>query len=252
CRKEIMKKLKEQLDKMKQNTAIEATDQLESRSSDLMSGLLEMKDEEGRHLSEQEVLENVLSTILLGHMSIAYVLTWSLYFLHKSPQLLLKLREENMAMVKKINSGSLTYEDILKLKYTNKVAEETIRMANIAGFVFRKVTDDVEFKGYIIPKGWNVIIWLRFLHNDPTNFDDPMNFNPDRWDVARPKHGAYLPFGRGSRSCAGNTLVRASLVLFLHHLSIGYEWELLNPNSKIKYLSHPLPVDGLEISIRKI
>ena len=38
--------------------------------------------------------------------------------------------------------------------------------------------------GYIIPKGWRVMIWLRQLHNDPTNFEDPMCFNPDRWEVS--------------------------------------------------------------------
>ena len=40
------------------------------------------------------------------------------------------------------------------------------------------------FTGYLIPKGWRVMVWLRQLHNDPNNFDDPMCFNPDRWDVS--------------------------------------------------------------------
>uniref|UniRef100_A0A803LUK0 Cytochrome P450 n=1 Tax=Chenopodium quinoa TaxID=63459 RepID=A0A803LUK0_CHEQI len=161
------------------------------------------------------------------------------------------LKEENKAMIKENNNESITYEDILKLKYTNKVAEETIRMANLSAFVFRKATDDIVFKGYLIPKGWSVLVWLRNLHNDPTNFEDPLSFNPDRWDT-RPKQGTYHPFGGGSRSCAGSALVRVSLAIFLHHLSIGYKWELLNPGAKVKYLSHPLPSDGLEISINKV
>jgi len=37
--------------------------------------------------------------------------------------------------------------------------------------------------GYRIPKGWKVILWLRYLHTNPENFDDPMCFNPERWNV---------------------------------------------------------------------
>ncbi|XP_021768003.1 ent-kaurenoic acid oxidase 2-like isoform X1 [Chenopodium quinoa] len=249
CRKKITKKLKEELEKRKQKNNDSVSG--ESTTNDLMDSLMQMKNEEQRHLSDEEVLDNVVSTILVGHISIAYAITWSLQFLANNPHVLLKLREENKAMFKENSNESITYEDISKLKYTNKVAEETIRTANLSAFVFRKATDDIVFKGYLIPKGWSVLVWLRNLHNDPTNFKDPMSFNPDRWET-RPKQGTYNPFGGGSRSCAGSALVRVSLALFLHHLSIGYKWELLNPDAKVKYLSHPLPSDGFEISICKV
>lgn len=38
--------------------------------------------------------------------------------------------------------------------------------------------------GYTIPKGWNVIVWLRNVHTDPKNFDHPLCFDPDRWNVS--------------------------------------------------------------------
>ncbi|XP_057523288.1 ent-kaurenoic acid oxidase 1-like isoform X2 [Amaranthus tricolor] len=249
CRMTIMKMLREEMKKRKRNK-IKNNVEEGYMENDLMEGLMKMKDKEEKQLSDEEVLDNVIHTTSVGHISIAYAVTWSIYFLAKSPHVLHKLREENKALLKEKNNDSITYEDVLKLKYTIKVVEETLRMANLSGFVFRRATDDIEFKGYMIPKDWSVIVWLRQLHNDPTNFEDPMCFNPDRWDT-RPKYGTYLPFGGGSRSCPGTVLVRVSVVLFLHHLSIGYKWNLLNPEGKIKYLSHPLPVDGLEISIKE-
>lgn len=39
--------------------------------------------------------------------------------------------------------------------------------------------------GYTIPKGWNMIVLLRYVHVDPNNYDDPLCFNPDRWDVSQ-------------------------------------------------------------------
>jgi ent-kaurenoic acid hydroxylase len=38
--------------------------------------------------------------------------------------------------------------------------------------------------GYKIPKNWKVIVWARYFHTNPENFEDPMCFNPDRWNVS--------------------------------------------------------------------
>ena len=56
------------------------------------------------------------------------------------------------------------------------------------------------------------------LHHDPRFWDEPGNFNPDRFSsensVDRHKY-AYLPFGAGPRKCIGNTfaLIEAQLIL---------------------------------------
>lgn len=50
------------------------------------------------------------------------------------------------------NGDFITSDDVSKMKYTNKVVEETIRLANIAGFVFRSVTEEVVYKGTCISK----------------------------------------------------------------------------------------------------
>jgi len=39
------------------------------------------------------------------------------------------------------------------------------------------------FLGYKIPKGWSILVFLRYVHTDPENFNDPMHFDPDRWNV---------------------------------------------------------------------
>lgn len=37
--------------------------------------------------------------------------------------------------------------------------------------------------GYKFPKNWKVHVWIRSIHIDPRYYDDPLAFNPDRWDV---------------------------------------------------------------------
>ncbi|CAN1262346.1 Protopanaxadiol 6-hydroxylase [Linum perenne] len=67
-----------------------------------------------------------------------------------------------------------------------------------------------------------------------------------------PTPGSYQVFGGGSRICAGNMLARIQVAVFLHHLSTGYKWELINPDAPMIYLSHPTPMDGVDISIAKL
>ncbi|KAF6136114.1 hypothetical protein GIB67_043266 [Kingdonia uniflora] len=102
------------------------------------------------------------------------------------------------------------------------VVEETIRMANIVAFTFRLVSQGIEYKGHMFPKGWKVLVWFRCMHNDPNNFDNPMCFNPDRWNQP-PKPGTYQVFGGGTRICAGNNLARLQLAIYLHHLAMGFK-----------------------------
>ncbi|XP_038703549.1 ent-kaurenoic acid oxidase 2-like [Tripterygium wilfordii] len=221
------------------------------KTNDLMDGLMEIKDEEGNQLSDIEVVHNIVSLIVAGYESTSLATMWAVYCLAKYPNVLQKLREENMAMKKNNPEDLITREDVSKLEYTNKVVKESIRMANVTSFVFRSVAKEVEFEGYRIPKDWKVILWFRYLHTNSEYFDDPMCFNPDRWDEPA-KAGTYLVFGQGPRLCPGNSLARISIAVFLHHLSIGYKWELVNPDAGMTYLPHPKPVDGVKIAISKI
>ncbi|KAK0598293.1 hypothetical protein LWI29_033380 [Acer saccharum] len=215
---------------------------------DLMDGLMQIKDDMGKGLSDQEVLDNIVSLVVAGYTSTAMASTWALYFLAKNPNVLEKLREENMGICKNKKGNFITSEDVSQLKYTKK---KTIRMANIAGITFRLVIKEAEHKGYKIPKDWKVIVWNRYLHTNPENFNDPMCFNPDRWnEPASP--GTYQAFGGGSRICAGNMLARLQIALLLHHLSVGYKWELVNPDAEIIYLPHPMPLDGVEVKFSQI
>ncbi|KAJ6977369.1 hypothetical protein NC653_029314 [Populus alba x Populus x berolinensis] len=131
---------------------------LRRKTNDLMDiGLMQIEDDEGSQLSDQEVLDNIVGLVIAS--------TWAIYYLAKRRTLLHARTKKEISLHVKI--------DVAKLKYTNKVAEETIRMAIIAAFVFRMATREVEYKGYKIPRNWKVIIWARYFHTNPESFEDP-------------------------------------------------------------------------------
>ncbi|XP_077225239.1 ent-kaurenoic acid oxidase-like, partial [Tasmannia lanceolata] len=246
CRRKLGAVFRAELEKRKQGG-----DSASVERNDLMDGLMQIKDEEGNQLGDEEVVDNITSLIIAGYESTGMATMWSLYYLSKSPDVLRRLREEHMEISMQKKGAFITMEDIKKMKYTPKVVEETVRMANIAPVIFRRVNKDVDYRGYRIPKDWKVAVWLRHLHTDPNNFEDPFTFNPDRWNEPA-KPGTYQVFGGGPRICAGNMLVRIQLSIFLHHLTIGYRWELINPDAKIRYLPHPRPVDGAKMAFDAI
>ncbi|CAI9754601.1 unnamed protein product [Fraxinus pennsylvanica] len=244
CRWKAIEIFREELEKRKKFNGTNDKD-------DLMGELMQLKDEEGKPLRDIEVLDNIAGLIIAGFESISLAITWGFYYLAKYPEVLKKLREEHLPISKKLNGDFITYDDVSSCKYTNKVVEEIIRLANISACIFRIASKDIDYKGYKIPKGWKVISWIRYLHTNPENFDDPMCFNPDRWNEP-PKMGTYLVFGGGPRICAGSKLARLQVAVLIHHLVVGYRWELVNPEAEITYLSHPKPADGVEINISKI
>lgn len=50
----------------------------------------------------------------------------------------------------------LNWEDLAKMKYTWRVAMETLRIHPPVFGGLRKALKDIEYGGYLIPKGWQV------------------------------------------------------------------------------------------------
>ncbi|KAK9901794.1 hypothetical protein M0R45_001956 [Rubus argutus] len=102
----------------------------------LCSSCLIKTNDEGDKLSDKEVIDNIVSLVIGGYTSTALSTMWAIYYLAKYPNVLQKLREENMIISQNKNGDFITSDDVSKMKYTNKVVEETIRLANIAERLF--------------------------------------------------------------------------------------------------------------------
>lgn len=59
---------------------------------DLMDRLMTVEDEEGNKLSDEEVVDNIVSLVVAGYESTALTSMWAVYFLAKYPHVLKKLR----------------------------------------------------------------------------------------------------------------------------------------------------------------
>ncbi|KAM2076258.1 hypothetical protein ACFX1T_039023 [Malus domestica] len=121
-------------------------------TNDLMDGLMQIKDEEGNKLSDQEVVDNIVSLVVGGYASTSIASMWAIYYLAKHPTVLKKLQEENMAIKKNKKGDFISNEDVSKLKYTKKVVEETIRIATLQLLFSERLSRKLSIKDIKYPR----------------------------------------------------------------------------------------------------
>lgn len=225
-----------------------------NRGVDMMDRLIEVEDEQGRRLEDEEIIDVLVMYLNAGHESSAHITMWATVFLQENPDILAKAKAEQEEIMRSIppTQKGLTLRDFRKMEYLSQVVDETLRFVNISFVSFRQATRDVFVNGYLVPKGWKVQLWYRSVHMDPQVYPDPKKFNPSRWEGPPPRAGTFLPFGLGSRLCPGNDLAKLEISVFLHHFLVGYRLERENPNCRVRYLPHPRPVDNCLAKIIRV
>jgi cytochrome P450 len=193
---------------------------------DLLARLLAARDEHGRPLSEQLVRDEMMTLFLAGHETTALALSYSFYLLAKHPAAEAELAAELDAV---LGDDPPTAADVPRLRYTEWVVRESMRLYPPAWSLGREALADCEVGGFFVPKGTQLapIQWV--VHRDRRWFDDPETFRPERWDndlARRLPRCAYFPFGDGPRVCIGERFAMLEAVLILATAAQRYRLSL--------------------------
>ncbi|KAJ6840204.1 abscisic acid 8'-hydroxylase 1-like [Iris pallida] len=218
-------------------------------ASDLLASFMDSKEA----LTDAQIADNIIGVIFAARDTTASVLTWILKYLAENPNLLKAVTEEQMEIIKckeGAEDKSLTWADTKRMPFTCRVIQETMRVASILSFTFREAVEDVEYQGYLIPKGWKVLPLFRNIHHCADNFSDPEKFDPSRFELP-PKPNTFMPFGSGTHACPGNELAKLEMLVLLHHLTTKYRWSLSGFETGIQFGPFALPRDGLPIRLSR-
>ena len=184
-------------------------------AGDLLSMLLHSRDEEGNRMSDKQLRDEVMTLLLAGHETNALALSWTWYLLSQHPEVESKLHEELQEV---LADRAPTIEDLPRLRYTEMVLKESMRLYPPAWGISREALKECEIGGCRVPAGTQLFIVMWVLHRDPRYFEDPEMFDPDRWEDGSakrvPKY-AYLPFGTGPRLCIGSSFAMTEATLLL-------------------------------------
>lgn len=193
---------------------------------DLLSMLLVAQDEEGDggQMTDQQLRDELMTIFLAGHETTANALTWTWYLLSQHPKAESQLHQE---LDEILGSRKPTFEDAAKLRYTEMVLAESMRLYPPAWAIGRLATVDCELGGYFVPKKALVLVSQFVMHRDERYYENPLVFDPERWTPAaresRPAF-AYFPFGGGPRRCIGEGFAWMEGILLL--ATIAQKWQL--------------------------
>lgn len=193
--------------------------------NDMLGSLLASGDQ----FSDEQIVDFMLALLVAGYETTSTIMTLAVKFLTENPLALAQLKEEHdqIRANKSCEDEPLEWTDYKSMAFTQCIVNETLRIANIIGGIFRVTMQDINIKGYTIPKGWQVFASFRAVHLNSDYFKDARTFNPWRWqknsEVSSPAN-VYMPFGGGPRLCPGYELARVVLSVFLHRFVTRYSW----------------------------
>lgn len=123
------------------------------------------------------------------------------------------------------NQRDITYADLSKMKYLEMVIKESMRLFPVTGMLFRTITDDIQLRESMqilyktvifaavcvtgkckLPKGTTVVFGVMDAHRNPSLWENPLKFDPDRFlpeKISKKHPFSYIPFSAGARDCIG-------------------------------------------------
>lgn len=161
-------------------------------------------------MSDNQLRDEVMTIFLAGHETTANALTWTLYLLSCHPKIESKILDEIDSIINEKedddnNRKIIGVEDLSRLKYTEKVLMESMRLYPPSWAIGRQTIQDYSLnEKYSVPSGSVIIMSQYLMHHDVRYFSDPEKFIPERWSLkfrASMPRFSIFPFGGGPRSC---------------------------------------------------
>jgi cytochrome P450 len=175
-------------------------------------------------MTDTQVRDEVLTIFLAGYETVANALTWTWYLLSQNPEAATKMYAEIDAV---LGTSTATVETFPRLKYTEQVFAESMRLYPPAWAMGRQSTVPIELGPYRFPPDTHFFFSQYIMHRSPEFWPDPLAFRPERHTpearATRPRF-VYFPFGGGRRQCIGEGFAWMEGVLSL--ATIAQRWRL--------------------------
>ena len=214
-----------------------------ARRTDVLAMLVRAADEDGRHMTDQELRDQLMTLLAAGHDTTATALSWALERLTRHPDVLAKA----VAAAEASAAGDPAGDE-----YLDAVAKETLRIRPVVFDVGRVLKAPVEIGGYRLPAGVMVAPGIGLVHASQALYPEPDRFDPDRMLGAKLGPTTWLPFGGGNRRCLGATFAMAEMRIVLREVLRRVELETTAADDERQRVRHVIlePNRGAMIRVR--
>jgi cytochrome P450 len=211
---------------------------------DLLSMLMEARDEDtGETMDDRQLRDEVVTMLLGGHETTATALAWTWARLHLHPEVEEKLHAELREV---LGGRAPTAADFPRLTYTRALFEEVLRLHPPVFLVNRTVAEDDVVDGYRVYRRGSIVLSPLMIHRNPAYWPEPEVFRPERFlnpeaENERPRF-AFIPFSGGPRQCIGNGFAMMEAVLVIATLAQRFRPRLVDgrlPEMEYRVLARP-------------
>ncbi|XP_027127165.1 cytochrome P450 97B2, chloroplastic isoform X1 [Coffea eugenioides] len=252
CLDDLIRNAKE----TRQETDIEQLqkrDYLKLKDASLLRFLVDMR---GADVDDCQLRDDLMTMLIAGHETTAAVLTWAVFLLAQHPS---KMKKAQAEIDSVLGQRRITIESIKKLEYIRLVVVETLRLYPQPPLLIRRSLKSDKLpgghkgdnNGYAIPAGTDIFLSVYNVHRSPYLWDNPNDFEPERFLVKRVSQGiegwagfdpsrspgalypneimsdfAFLPFGGGPRKCVGDQFAFMESTIALAMLLQEFDIEL--------------------------
>ncbi|KAL6659450.1 hypothetical protein ACP70R_003490 [Stipagrostis hirtigluma subsp. patula] len=200
--------------------------------SDFIDVLLSIQHE--YKLTRDHIKAQLVVMLQAGTDSSSTVLEYAIVELMRHPHLMTKLQAEVRMAIPK-GKEMVTEDDLNGMAYLKAVIKETLRLHGSAPLLVPHFSmADCNIEGYTIPSGTRTIVNAWALAMDPSYWDSPEEFMPERFMEAGSAAAMdymgndflYLPFGSGRRKCPGINFAILAVEVMLANLMYHFNWKL--------------------------
>ncbi len=171
---------------------------------DILSLLMQARDEEGRAMTDGELRDELVSLLLAGHETTATSVAWAIERLVRHPEKLGRL----VAEIDALGDGGGE-------EYMTAVVNETLRVRPVVPIVVRVLEEELEVGSQLLPEGTRVVPSIYLTNRNPRVYERPDEFLPERFLGGGPDTFSWIPFGGGIRRCIGASFALLEMRLIL-------------------------------------
>lgn len=222
-----------------------------ARGEDVLSLLLDAKDEQGRGMSELELRDELTTLLVAGHETTATALTWAVRWTLATPGLIDRVRAEIEGARAKDGTARLTAARAAELPLVDAIAREALRLNPVIPLVGRVLERPATVAGFDLPKDTPVACSIFLAQRRPEAFPQPERFLPERFLGKKLLPNEFYPFGGGVRRCIGMAFALYEMRVVLARLFERVDLSLASsgPIREVRRSITLMPTGGLRVRV---
>ncbi|XP_052089355.1 cytochrome P450 2B4-like [Mytilus californianus] len=195
---------------------------------------LQQEGKSNTKISENHLFLTIADLYLAGTDTTSVTLKWSMLYMIKYPDVQKKCKDEILEIIGEDREPVVKDKD--NLPYVMATLHEIQRIATIVPLaVPHLAVEDIEIDGMTIPKNAVIFPSLMSVHRDPTLWEEPDVFRPERFlqnDKFVKKEG-FSAFSMGPRNCLGKQLAESELLLLFVSILQRFDLSKADENDEL-------------------